>query len=168
MNIKSSVFDLENIDVKGRFGGYASVFFEVDAQKDRVLPGAFTNTLKSWQGKGSWPKMLWQHQVREPIGAWEKIVEDDVGLYVEGKLLLEVEKAREAYVLLKAGEIESLSIGYKAVKEKTHPGYRDLIEIDLLEISLVTFGANEAARVLTCKQDNLFENVKYLQECFTN
>src|SRR5690242_711777 len=76
------------------FAGYASVFDEVDAQNDRVMRGAFKSTLQKWQSQGQFPKMLWQHESTEPIGQWQRVCEDATGLYVEGALLLEVQKAR--------------------------------------------------------------------------
>lgn len=96
----------------GTFAGYASVFDIVDNQKDIMIKGAFSATLK--QGAGA-VKLLWQHQQDEPIGVFERMFEDSVGLYVEGRLLLDVQKANEAYALLKAGAVSGLSIGYLRV-----------------------------------------------------
>jgi HK97 family phage prohead protease len=97
------------------FAGYASVFDEVDSQNDRVMRGAFKSTLQKYKLQGQSPKMLWQHDSTEPIGLWHQVKEDATGLYVEGTLLLEVQKAREAYALMKAGVLDSLSIGYRVV-----------------------------------------------------
>ena len=142
---------LKSLDAKGKFAGYASVFDVVDSQKDIILRGAFAQTLK---GRVSDIKMLWQHQQNQPIGVFEKMFEDTRGLYVEGKLLLDVAKAKEAYALLKEGAISGLSIGYSPIKwridEKT--GVRLLAQVDLWEVSLVTFPANDAAKITVVKQ----------------
>src|SRR3990167_3431571 len=107
--------------------------------------------LKAHLGKK--PKMLWQHEAKEPIGLWTTLYEDERGLYVEGRLALGVSRADEAYLLLKKGILDGLSIGFRTVesiydqKQKT----RLLLDLDLLEISLVTFGANSKATVQSVK-----------------
>ncbi len=145
-------FDLKALDGAGSFAGYASVFGVVDGCNDVVARGAFGPTLaRNRAGRGV--KMLWQHQSDEPIGRWDEIVEDDHGLRVKGRLLLDVRRAAEVHALLKAGAIDGLSIGYSAVEAATDPdsGLRTLIEIDLWEISLVTFQACPGAAVSAIK-----------------
>lgn len=143
---------LKSLDKAGRFAGYASVFDVVDNQKDIILRGAFADTLKGRVGD---IKMLWQHQQDEPIGVFERIFEDVHGLYVEGRLLLDVARAKEAYTLLKEGVVSGLSIGYSPIKYHRHEktGVRLLSAVDLWEISLVTFPANEAAKITVVKQE---------------
>jgi HK97 family phage prohead protease len=141
-----------SLDDDGRFAGYASVFDIVDNQRDIMLKGAFVGVMK--KGAGA-VKLLWQHQPDEPIGVFEKIFEDKFGLYVEGRLLLDVQKAKEAHALLKAGAVSGLSIGYSPVRYKIDgkTGVRLLAEVDLFEVSLVTFPANSAATVTVVKAD---------------
>lgn len=140
---------LKSHDVTGVFKGYASVFNHLDHQGDRVLKGAFSRSLQNWQRKKQMPKMLWQHDPTKPIGQWLKIVEDQKGLYVEGKLLLDLQLGREAYTLVQAGVVNSLSIGYQVEEAKTTPsGERHLVKVTLQEISLVTFAANSEACVI--------------------
>lgn len=142
---------LKSLDEAGRFAGYGSVFGLVDSQRDMMLAGAFSRTLA---GRVQQIKLLWQHQQDEPIGVFDVIREDANGLYVEGRLLLEVQRAREAYTLLKEGAVRGLSIGYSPVRYTTDgkTGVRKLAEVELWEISLVTFPANEAAQVTVVKQ----------------
>lgn len=144
---------VKSIEGDGHFAGYASVFDVVDNQKDIMLKGAFSGTLK--KGAGA-IKLLWQHQQDEPIGVFEKMFEDAVGLYVEGRLLLDVQKAREAHALLKAGAVSGLSIGYSPVRYRIDPdsGVRMLAEVDLFEVSLVTFPANDKSRVTVVKHSS--------------
>lgn len=147
----SSPLTLKHVQKEGQFCGYASLFENTDSQGDRVLKGAFQESLR----KNASPKMLWQHDVKEPIGQWHLIQEDDKGLYVEGQLLLDLQKGREAYSLLKKGILDGLSIGC-AIKESNYSeedGARELKEVDLLEISLVTFPANEEAKITAVKGD---------------
>ncbi len=142
--------DLKSLDEQGRFAGYASVFDVVDNQRDVIHGGAFSQTL----GKRLHSiKLLWQHQQDKPIGTFERIFEDERGLYVEGRLLMEVQGAREAYALLKAGAVSGLSIGYSPVRYHIddETGIRHLSEVELWEISLVTFPANAAAGVTVVK-----------------
>ncbi len=138
---------------KGIISGYASFFDVTDQQQDWVAQGAFTKTLRAWRLLGKMPKMLWQHDPKYPIGVWTHLSEDKRGLYAEGRLALGVRQADEAYILLKHGILESLSIGFrtvKAVRDKTTHA-RLLLDIDLIEISLVTFGANTRATVRQVK-----------------
>ena len=142
---------LKSIDGQGRFAGYASVFDLVDTQRDIVMRGAFAHTLG---GRVSQITLLWQHQQDEPIGVFDRMFEDKRGLYVEGRLLLDVRRAKEALALLKAGAINGLSIGYSPVRYRidAKSGVRMLSEVDLWEVSLVTFPANAAANVTVVKQ----------------
>jgi uncharacterized protein len=142
--------ELKSLDREGHFAGYASVFNIVDNQHDIVMRGAFSKTLAR---NAAGVKLLWQHQQQEPIGIFDRMFEDDHGLYVEGRLLLSVARAREAYALLKAGAVNGLSIGYSPVRYRidSETGVRQLSEVDLWEVSLVTFPANEAANVTVVK-----------------
>lgn len=143
---------LKNIEENGVFAGYGSVFNIVDSQRDMVLPGAFEESVS---GNGQRIKLLWQHDAKEPIGVIEELREDAQGLYVRGRLLLQVARAREAYALLKEGVLSGLSIGYSPVRYRldADSGVRLLSKVDLWEISLVTFPANDAARVTVVKQE---------------
>lgn len=138
----------------GSFIGYASVFDVADSQRDVVMRGAFARTLSQREG-GQSVKLLWQHKMDEPIGVFTEIREDKRGLYVEGKLLLDVQRGREAYTLLKSGAIDGLSIGYTAVEYDfdNETGIRILSDVDLWEISLVTFPANAEAGVTAVKSE---------------
>lgn len=147
-SIKSYVPSMQTQN-KGTITGYASCFDKVDQQRDIIERGAFSKTLRAWQLSGKNPKMLWQHQPDQPIGVWTRLQQDDYGLYVEGRLALGVPRADEAYLLLKAGVLDGLSIGFRTI-EAVHDGHRKarlILDIDLIEISLVTFGANLNATV---------------------
>lgn len=148
----STDFEIKSLDEHGRFAGYASVFGVVDSQHDVVMPGAFAFTLEQRAGH---IKLLWQHQWDAPIGKITKLFEDARGLYMEGQLLMDVAKAREAYALMKAGVVKGLSIGYTPGRWKRNPdsGVRQLQSVDLWEISLVTTPANAAAQVTVVKSD---------------
>lgn len=127
--------------------GYASLFGLTDQGGDVVAPGAYAASLKRLAGSGKRVRMLWQHDPTAPIGVWDEIREDARGLWVRGRLLPDVEKAREAQALLRAGAIDGLSIGYRAVSaERDAKGRRVLSEIDLWEVSVVTFPMLPEAR----------------------
>lgn len=146
-------FDVKSLGEDGRFAGYASVFDLIDRQRDVLMKGAFLSTLKGRVGE---IKLLWQHNMAEPIGVFTAMFEDARGLYVEGRLLLEVARAREAYALLKAGALGGLSIGYSPLRYTIDPdtAVRKISEVELWEVSLVTFPANEAAGVTVIKSDD--------------
>lgn len=143
-------FAVKSMEENGAFSGYASVFGIVDSQNDLIMKGAFSNTLKK---RGGEVRLLWQHQVDEPIGVFALIREDSHGLYVEGKLLLDLQRGSEAYSLLKNGAINGLSIGYtvKSAGYSSDHYIRLINEVELWEISLVTFPANEGAVVTSVK-----------------
>jgi hypothetical protein len=122
-------------DSDGTFEGYASVFGVVDQGLDVVAPGAFRASLST----GRKVKMLWQHDTSKVIGVYESIAEDDYGLKVKGRLLADVKQGAEALILLRAGAIDSMSIGYRVREAEADGRVRRLTAIDLMEISLVTF-----------------------------
>ncbi len=135
----------------GVIEGYASVFRRPDDGRDIVLPGAFRRTLAHRRAQDV--KLLWQHDPKEPIGVIEELKEDARGLYVRARLIPELARAREALALIAAGALDGLSIGYRAVKARPDPesGLRLISEIDLWEISLVTFPMQPAARIRALK-----------------
>jgi len=126
--------------------GYASLFDVADHHHDVVAPGAFRASLKA---RGAGVRMLWQHDPAQPIGVWTRLIEDERGLYVEGRLTPEVARAAEAWALIRAGALDGLSIGYNTVRAAADPdtGVRRLLEIDLWEVSLVTFPACPGATI---------------------
>ena len=148
-----SPLEIKSLSAEGTFSGYASVFNVVDAQKDVVLPGAFHYSLKQWKVKGKLPFLLWQHHLSEPIGFWKSLREDDRGLYVEGQVLLNLTRGKEAYFMMKAGILEGLSIGFIPIVARKSPkkSVRNLYQIDLVEISLVTLPANPEAQLRQVK-----------------
>lgn len=150
LQTKTAAFKLDaEPDDEGTFAGYASVFDVVDQGMDIVAPGAFGKSLSS----GRKVKMLWQHDAGKVIGVWDEMREDDRGLYVKGRLLKDVALGREAIALMRAGAIDSMSIGYRTIEATPEAGgrIRKLTEVDLFEVSVVTFPMNEQARVTDVK-----------------
>lgn len=152
---------VKNWDADGSFSGYASVFGIIDSQGEEVASGAFDLSLKAWAISGKMPKLLWQHDYRQPIGLWREIREDNHGLFVKGQLLLDLAQGREAYSLLKNGVVDGLSIGFVTVRARRAEGragaspLRILEEVNLQEVSLVTFAANPKAKVERVKMQDL-------------
>nr|WP_232503112.1 HK97 family phage prohead protease [Wolbachia endosymbiont of Cimex lectularius] len=147
-----SSLSIKSIEENGVFSGYVSVFNVVDKQNDLILPGAFKENLNKDK-----TTLLWQHNPSEPIGYIIDIHENDVGLYITAHLLLGIQKAEEVYLMLKTGVINGLSIGYIPIEyDIDHESEaRVLRQVELWEVSLVTFPANLAAQVVNVKsQDN--------------
>jgi len=144
-----------SIHPDGSVEGYASLFGEVDQARDMVMPGAFAASLRQ-RGLRRIP-MLFQHDPAEPIGVWLELREDFRGLYARGRLIPEVMRARELLALLRAGASDGLSIGFRTVKGRVDPKtrIRKLDQIDLWEISIVTFPLLPGARVRAVKQGPL-------------
>lgn len=158
MNIENKRFDvrieLKEISEDGKFSGYASTFGgEPDSYGDVIAPGAFAASLQANGYGGNGVKMLWQHDSDDPIGVWSLLREDTKGLYVEGQLALKVQKGAEAYELLKIGAVNAMSIGFRVKRYSVddEKNVRTLEEVELYEISLVTFPANTNATVLAVK-----------------
>jgi HK97 family phage prohead protease len=105
------------------------------------------------------PAMLWQHDAEEPIGIWTEMSEDKNGLKIKGQLSLETTRGKEAHALVKMGALNGLSIGFvsKAWEYDKEKETRTLTEIDLWEVSVVTFPANSKARVTSVKRADVAE-----------
>lgn len=146
-------------EAAGVFSGYGSTFGNVDQYGDMIMKGAYKKTLAAWKKEKKLPKMLVQHGFGEsglPVGKWTSMEEDDKGLRVEGKLFpAETELMRHIHMAMKAGELDGLSIGYRAkdFEYGTKPGEprRTLKGIDLFEVSIVTFPADLNSRVQAVK-----------------
>ena len=137
----------------GSIEGYGSVFNVVDNYDDVIAAGAFAASIKSHKAAGTMPAMLWQHESDEPIGIWTEMLEDAKGLRIKGQLCLETACGKEAHALLKMGALNGLSIGFvsKQWAYDRDSEVRTLTEIDLWEVSLVTFPANGKARITNVK-----------------
>ena len=146
---RSTPFELKREpDADGSFEGYASLFDVVDQGMDSVAKGAFAKSLAVRK-----PKMLWQHDPTKVIGIWESVQEDERGLFVKGRILKDVAKGAEAMALLRAGALDGLSIGYRTINamKEGNGSVRKLLEVDLFEISLVTFPMLPSATISSVK-----------------
>jgi len=151
-------FKLEDVDSQGIIRGYASTFNNIDLVDDRIDKGAFKKTIKD--NKGRFP-ILDSHNPSDQIGWNLRAEENEYGLFVEGKLDLNVQKAKEKYSLAKTavdiGANMGLSIGFsviKAVQDEERPAVRVIKELKLYEYSIVTFPANPMAQILDAKHLN--------------
>jgi len=128
--------------------GYASLFGKADQGGDVVQRGAYAKSLARLTARGGRIKMLWQHDPAQPIGIWDEVREDARGLWVKGRILIDVARGREAAALIEAGAIDGLSIGYRTLRaQKNGKGGRLLSELELWEVSVVTFPMLPDARV---------------------
>ena len=131
----------------GLFEGYASLFGLPDLSRDIVLPGAFRETLQKTGAQGV--RLLWQHNPTEPIGIWRILREDSKGLYGVGQLNLDTQRGRELEALIQQGAVDGLSIGFrvKRFRRDAKGQGRELVSVDLWEISLVSFPLLPQARL---------------------
>lgn len=154
---KDFALQIKSLTEEGTFEGYGSVFGNVDSYGEKVMPGAFVESLARHKREGTKPLMLWQHDSYSPIGLWEDLAEDGKGLWGQGRLLTGVRAADEALILLKAGAVQGLSIGYREVETEPDGNIRLLKKLDLMEISIVSFPANRRARVDAVKSERMEE-----------
>ena len=156
LKVRDFHFEVKAADVAedGSFTGYGSVFGNEDSYGEVVAKGAFKKSLKELASKKRLVPVLWQHRSDQPLGVYSEMGEDETGLWVKGQLLVDsVAQAKEAHALMKAGAVTGLSIGYW-VRKSTYDEVtkiRTLLELDLVEVSLVTFPANDDARIESVK-----------------
>lgn len=147
--------------------GYASLFGAADQGGDIVQKGAYATSLARLAREGQQVRMLWQHDPAQPIGVWHEVREDARGLYVKGRLLDSVGRGREAAALIAAGAIDGLSIGYRTLRAtKNDRGQRLLTELELWEVSLVTFPMLPRARVAAKGDTPLDETLREMAAAF--
>jgi HK97 family phage prohead protease len=146
--------DTKAIAEDGTFAGYASTFADADLGREVMVSGAFKKSLD--QRPTEKVKMLRSHDPSEPIGVWTEVKEDSKGLFARGRLILDTLKGRETYALMKAGALDGLSVGYRTIKDRFDraKGIRFLQEVELFEISVVTFPMNPRASIASVKGDH--------------
>ncbi|MCA3265887.1 MAG: HK97 family phage prohead protease [Azospirillum sp.] len=151
--VRAFAFELREAGADGVLEGYGAVFDTRDSYDDIIAKGAFKASLAAHAKAGTMPAMLWQHDPSEPIGVWTDMTEDARGLRVKGQLIVETERGRAALALLRKGALNGLSIGFVS-REWTYDAeteIRTLTDIDLWEVSLVTFPAQALARITSVK-----------------
>ncbi len=136
------------------FSGYASFFNIVDKDNDVMVSGCFKNSFNSIQDV----KLLWQHDASKPIGLFHKIQEDSKGLYVEGEILTQIQQGKEACTLINEKIVDGLSIGFELRDKFFDKGIRYICDVELWEISIVTFPANNHARI-TSMDENIIDEI---------
>lgn len=144
--------DGKSLTDDGSFDAYASVFNNTDLDNEMVMPGAFKKSLRQHKANETMPALLYQHDHTQVLGIVENAKEDDYGLKVQAKLNLDTQLGKETYSLLKMGALKTMSFGFARKQWEDSPkGPRKLIELDLYEVSLVTFPANPKAKVVAVK-----------------
>jgi HK97 family phage prohead protease len=157
----TSTLQIKAMDDTGMFEGYASVFGVQDSDGDVIMKGAFKNTIAKSKETGRMPKMLLQHDIRNLVGKYTDIQEDENGLFVKGRIIMETQQGRETFALLKEGILDAMSVGFNIPPGGAFGMNHGLMieEVDLMEISLVTFGANPEAMITSVKSIKDFERL---------
>ncbi len=151
--------NINELEIKG----YASCFGVRDLAGDTVFAGAFSASLLR-RGAGK-IRMLFQHDASEPVGVWDVIREDKKGLYVEGRVFDAGPRGKTATRLIERGALDGLSIGFRTIRATPTRQGRKLYEIDLWEVSIVTFPMLPQARlsVAGAGQDHVANPRPFLQ-----
>jgi len=138
----------------GEFSGYITKWGTVDSYNSTFIEGAFKKTIKE---RGHRIKVLYDHGEKTGnsrlIGKLIEIREDSIGVFVRGKLTMDVEEARDAFAHMKAEVLDTLSFGFKTIRDRWVDGVRQILEVKLFEVSPVTFEANEAAMITDVRKD---------------
>lgn len=176
MNNLHQKFEIKSVSEEGTFIAYGNVFNVLDHNNDITISGAFTRSIQEHKDNGTMPKFLAQHgHTSMPIGIITDMYEDDIGLVFEGKFALGTQAGREAYELAKMRAIDEFSIGFITVdsvkKISNGKQIRELLELSVKEISLVTFACNPNSKIIEIKEalnngENVTERMvqKVLQE----
>ena len=143
------VFLFDDPKEKGLFSGYASTYC-VDLYGDKIEKGAFKSTIQEWESKGRFPHIYWEHDIEDVIGMCLDMREDDKGLFIRGKLLLDIPRAKEVYKSLSCG-VRGLSIGFVPTKSFLKKGVRHIQGLCLKEVSLVKRPCNTEAKICEYK-----------------
>jgi len=141
-------FEIKTATAEGEFEGLAATYGNEDSVGDMIEPGAFTKTLASAKDR----PLFWQHS--DVVGV-VRLEDSPGGLKARGRLTLAVQRAREAYALLKDGAVRGLSIGFETIRSDFIGSVRHLREIKLWEVSLTPLPANEFAGVTAVKSAQL-------------
>jgi HK97 family phage prohead protease len=137
----------------GEINGYAATW-EPDFGGDRIMPGAFDDSLALHAGAKTAPAFLLNHDPEKPIGRWVGMGPDTKGLRVKGALNLATDLGRAAHEHLKAGDMTGLSIGFSTPRGGATPGpggTRLLHKVHLHEVSVVAVPMQHQARVISVK-----------------
>lgn len=157
---------------KGTVRMLVSVFGNVDSYGDMVMPGAFTDTLADWMGKGDPIPFVWSHQWGDPfaiLGEVTKAAETDAGLEVEAKIDLDIGNGKQVYGLLKKRLVTQASFAYDIdeaewVEHEAPDGGRygvyELRKLSLLEVGPCLLGANRETELLEVKARDLADRIK--------
>lgn len=158
MTVKNKSFNVGVTDFKldketGTFTCYGNVKGNIDHALDRTLDGAYQESIDKHKSNGTMPKMFWMHDKWGlPVGTWLEMKEDDKGLFLKGKLS-KTSLGSDIEILAKDGALDSFSIGYRVIEEKWNSEKRcnDLIKLDIVEVSWVTFACNELSTLQEIK-----------------
>lgn len=164
MKTKDFALQVKDLSDDGTFEGYGSIFGNVDSYGEKVMPGAFVESLARHKREGSNVLMLWNHDAHQPIGVWEDLAEDAKGLWGKGRFLLDIQRAREVHTLAKNKAIGGLSIGYREEDTDQDGAVRLLKKLNLYEISPVTFPANRRARIESVKSERMDEFARRIRD----
>lgn len=150
-------FEVKSVTEEGKFTGYGSVFGNIDLHRDVIMPGAFAKSLDNHKSRGTLPAMLWQHSMRDVVGIYEAMDEDAHGLKLAGELFIKdsIPEADKAYTLMRRKAITGMSIGFNIPKggEEYNKELNiwEIKEVDLVEVSIVTWPANPEAQIESVK-----------------
>ena len=158
---KVAEYDDDSMTIKA----YGAVFNNVDSDLDIIQKGAFTRSIKEWGPEGKDRiKLIAQHDLNRPIARITEMKEDAKGLYIEAKFG-DWTDSKDYYAMAKAGAVNELSIGYKVLdSEDNEHGGRDLKQIKLYEISMVTVASNDEAVIMDVKSMDPLKLVDQIED----
>jgi HK97 family phage prohead protease len=156
MQYKTLPLTVKTLQPDGSFQGEAAYQGNVDHVNDRLLPGSMTKTISRHAGKFF---LLADHvpSLNTRIGL-ATLRDGSTAIAGQYQLNLKKQAGREAYEDLLFYEDQGLSLGLSIgfQTKQSHfakDGVREISELELYEISLVTWPANDKARARDVKSD---------------
>lgn len=161
--MKHKAFQLHSFkaldDAKGIFEAIVAVFGNVDRAGDKILPGAFQDTLADWEAKGRPIPVIFSHQwenLDAHIGEVIEAKEVEEGLYIKGQLDMEEDFASRVWKKMKAGTLAEFSFAYDVVDaaqvKEDGNWIQELRKLDLLEVGPCLVGMNPDTQLLGVKE----------------
>lgn len=144
-------------DGKGEFEAVVAVFGNVDLAGDRIVKGAFADSLKAWEAKGRPIPVIFSHDwgtLSSHIGEVTEAKETDEGLHITAQLDMEDPAAAKVWRLMKRGTLAEFSFAYDVLDEKLQNGANDLLKLDIIEVGPTLKGMNPATRLVGVKSAN--------------
>lgn len=158
-------------DEAGTFEAIVSVFGNVDFAGDRIVEGAFANTIEQWKASGDPIPVIWSHQWHDPAAYIGTVDPDNIaelpagsdelpesirefgGLRIKAELDIHDPNGAKVHKLLQTRAVREFSFAYDVIEEAKNDddNINELLEIELIEVGPTLKGANPLTELIGAK-----------------